>query len=130
MVTGNCKMSKDQTAGVLLLYFQLDFSACSHLLPLTRGPQFMSLRVDPFKVLCVMLLVAASGKPLIYFSLLFCTFLCFFSKKAEKVQKSPVLYFFLTFSRGSKKVDHFSKSTSTQKVHVIKETLTDLKSIL
>ena len=48
-----------------------------------------------------------SGKPLIYFSLLF-----------------------LDFFRGVKKVDHSSKITSTQKVHVIKETLTDLKSNL
>ena len=56
-----------------------------------------------------------------------------FSKKHEKVKKkkkSPVLYFFLDFFRGLKKVDHSSKVTSTQKVHVIKETLTDLKSIL
>ena len=50
-------------------------------------------------------------------NLLFITFLYFF-------------ILFLDFFKGVKKVDHFSKSTSTQKVHVIEETLTDLKSIL
>jgi len=47
-------------------------------------------------------------------------------KKYKKVQSST---FFRLF-QGVKKVDHLSKITSTQKVHVIKETLTDLKSIL
>jgi len=47
-----------------------------------------------------------------------------------KKYKKPSPLLFLDFFRGVKKVDHSSKITSTQKVHVIKETLTDLKSIL
>ena len=70
-----------------------------------------------------------SGKPLIYFSLLFCTFSYFFQTKQKKYKKAQFSTF-LDFFKGVKKVDHSSKSTSTQKVHVIKETLTDLKSIL
>ena len=70
--------------------------------------------------------LGTSGKPLIYFSLLFCTFSCFFEKSMKKYKKA----LFLDFFRGVKKVDHSSKITSTQKVHVIKETLTDLKRIL
>ena len=44
--------------------------------------------------------------------------------------KKPSPLLFESFSRVIKKVDPFSKSTSTQKVYVIKETLMDLKSIL
>ena len=44
--------------------------------------------------------------------------------------KKPSPLLFESFSRGVKKVDPFSKSTTTQKVYVIKETLMDLKSIL
>ena len=70
---------------------------------------------------------ASSGKPLIYFSLLFCTFSCFFEKSMKKYKKAQSSTFFRLFQGGQKSRPLF---TSTQKVHVIKETLTNLKSIL
>jgi len=51
-------------------------------------------------------------------NLLFVTFSYFFilfSKKAENVQKSQVLYFFYPFSRGSKKLIIFKKYSNFKK---------------